>query len=93
MKVRFEFEYEGTQNLPDEHPGNFWRDDNRDYARLPEVGEGIEFDPGSEDGGGAGTVTWIMWGGDGTPRLHLEVKAFGSYMTRAHLLQVGWKER
>jgi hypothetical protein len=92
MRVRLEFEYEGIETQPDEHPGNFYRVVERDFVRLPAVGEGIEFDPGSEAGGGAGTVRWIMWDGDGAPRLHLETRAFGTLMTRKELVARGWTE-
>jgi hypothetical protein len=93
MRVRLEFEYEGIQNQPDEEPGYFEKDVDRDYFRLPAVGEGVELDPGSEAGAGAGNVKWIMWGGDGLPRLHLEVKVAGSYVSRKRLIQAGWEER
>jgi hypothetical protein len=93
MRVRLEFEYEGNQTQPDEHPGSFQKIEDRDFVRLPAVGEGVELDPGSEGGGGAGNVKWIMWGGDGIPRLHLEVKMPGSYVSRKRLLQEGWQEQ
>jgi hypothetical protein len=93
VQLELELEYEGIQTQEDEHPGYFEKVVDRDYVRLPAVGEGVELDPGSEGGGGAGNVKWIMWGGDGTPRLHLEVKLSGSYVTRKRLVQPGWEER
>lgn len=93
MRVRIEFEYLGWEHdpktQPEEYPGNFAKTEDRDYHRVPLVGEHVRLDV---QHGMLSQVAAVIWEVDGMPTLSLEPVKWSSQSNRARFLRNGWTE-